>query len=444
VHQDDARRLGQLLEPHSPTANPLITCTITSPPYGNLKNYGHPDQIGYGQPYEEYLIELRRVFRTLYRHTRADGSLWVIADTLRSDATRELQPLPFALAAEAAEAGWMLKETVIWQKDKTLPWSSGGRMRNTFEYVLLLVKSLDFKFYVDRLRDPTELTQWWVKWPERYNPHGRVPTNIWDIPIPVQGSWKTPAVAHACPLPPDLVERLLLLSTDDGDVVLDPFAGTGVVVAEADRLGRRGIGVELNKNYVKAYEKYVRPEIEKRNANDRLVVNAELVAQRRDALIKLRALKYPKMLVQQLSKEHPKVPTPYAVAVILDPFDRTALLEGNGPLQLRLVVAVKGDGHKVDMTFQALKRIEERAPATKFGVQTDLVVVTAKDFVRTLSPRKRLWLYEAGRTWDAAGRADVADIARLAESGAHSVRGENYRYPPILSNLLVREDPLDT
>ena len=66
-----------------------------------------------------------------------------------------------------------------------------------------------------------------------YNPHGPVPTNVWDIPIPVQGSWKTPAIAHACPLPPDLIERLVFISTDPGDVVFDPFAGTGVVVAEA-------------------------------------------------------------------------------------------------------------------------------------------------------------------------------------------------------------------
>ncbi len=353
-----------------------------------------------------------------------------------------MQPLPFQLAAEAADAGWMLRETIIWQKDKTLPWSSGGRMRNAFEYVLLLVKSNDNKFYVDRLRDPTELTQWWVKWPERYNPHGRVPTNVWDISIPVQGSWKTPAIAHACPLPPDLIERLVLLSTDEGDVVFDPFAGTGVVVAEAERLGRRGIGIELNSAYVKAYKRYVLPEIKKRDGDDPLAINADEARTRRDALIKLRALKYPKVLLQGLSKERPTIAPPFAVAVIHDPFDRTALLEGNGLLKLHIVVAVGGDGSVIDATSLALKKIAERPPASKFGVEATLSVVNKKEFAKALAPRKRLWLYEAGRTWKPVGQVDLVKAAeRLTLSGSHLVRGENYRYSPIVSNLRVEEEP---
>ena len=81
VHAKDVRDLGQLLERYSSIDDPLITCTITSPPYGTMKNYGHPDQIGWGQPYDEYRAEMRRVFRTIYRHTKQDGSMWVIADT---------------------------------------------------------------------------------------------------------------------------------------------------------------------------------------------------------------------------------------------------------------------------------------------------------------------------------------------------------------------------
>src|SRR5207245_517741 len=70
---------------------------------------------------------------------------------------------------------------------------------------------------------------------------------------------------HMCPLPPDLVERLILLSTDPGDVIFDPFAGAGVVVAEAQRLGRRGLGIELVERDVRAYAKTTLPEIMKRN-----------------------------------------------------------------------------------------------------------------------------------------------------------------------------------
>ncbi len=153
--------------------------------------------------------------------------------------------LPFELAQEAEACGWILRDVIVWEKDKTRPWSSRGRLRNSFEYVLFFVKSSRFKYYVERLREPLALKRWWVRYPERYNPEGKAPSNVWRAAIPVQGSWANTAIQHACPLPPDLVERMLLLSTDLGDVVLDPFAGSGVVVAEAERLRRRGVGVEL-------------------------------------------------------------------------------------------------------------------------------------------------------------------------------------------------------
>ena len=85
LHPGDARRLDELLSPFSGPSDPLLTCTITSPPYGDLKNYGDPDQIGWGQPYDEYLTDLRRVFRAIAKHTRDDGSLWIIADTLQPE-----------------------------------------------------------------------------------------------------------------------------------------------------------------------------------------------------------------------------------------------------------------------------------------------------------------------------------------------------------------------
>jgi DNA modification methylase len=68
-------------------------------------------------------------------------------------------------------------------------------------------------------------------------------------------------VKHACPLPPRLVERLILLSTDPGDVVLDPFAGSGVVVAEAERQGRLGLGLEIVERHIDEYQRILRPEV---------------------------------------------------------------------------------------------------------------------------------------------------------------------------------------
>ena len=309
VHEGDARNLDHLLRDYSSPSDPLLTATITSPPYGDLKNYGHRDQIGFGQPYEEFLVELRRVFRTVHAHTREDGCLWVIADSLRpqDEGLRRLEPLPFQIAEQLQEVGWTLREVIIWKKDKTLPWSGRGRLRNAFEYVLFFVKSASYKFHVDRLRDPDELEEWWVKWPERYNPAGKVPDNVWEFPIPVQGSWGATTIQHACPLPPDLVRRLVLLSTDPGDVVLDPFAGSGVVPAEAERLERNAIGVELVKKHITSYTRFVRPEILARG----LSLSGESAAEPTDLtakILNLRALKYPRVLMRGLLAAYPEFP----------------------------------------------------------------------------------------------------------------------------------------
>ena len=230
LHAADARDMSTLMPFLGDDAEPL-DCTITSPPYWNIKDYDQPNQIGFGQSYDEYLAVMGEVFRKLYDHTKSTGSLWMVVDTLRvnaelpGQAARQL-PLPFELSSLAAKSGWTLREVVVWKKDRTLPWSNGRRFRNLFEYVLFLVKSDNHKFKVDRLRD-FEFREWWLRWPERYNPNGRQPSNVWEVPIPVQGSWRTPRIPHVCPLPEELVKRMVLLSTDPGDVVFDPFAGDG-------------------------------------------------------------------------------------------------------------------------------------------------------------------------------------------------------------------------
>jgi DNA modification methylase len=437
VHEGDARLLDRLLAPYSSAAEPLLTCTITSPPYGNLKNYKHPDQIGWGQPYEDFLVELRRVFRAVYKHTKDDGCLWVIADTLRPDdgeGPRRLEPLPFQIAEEIADIGWMLRDVLIWKKDKTLPWSSPGRLRNAFEYVLFFVKGDAFKYRVDRLRDPEELTEWWVKWPERYNPAGKVPDNVWEIPIPVQGTWGTTAIQHACPLPPDLVERLVLLSTDEDDVVFDPFAGSGVVVAEGERLGRRAIGIELVEKYITAFQEVVRPEVLERRGQDVEARRAKGV-ERGATIRKLRALKYPKVLLQGMARDHPDLPKPDLVLSVVD--ERPPEPDPDDPHKLvhaTTFFAYDGlDANKPSIQ-QALGRLSERRPASKFGVGGPIVVVERSKLAKMLD-NDRFYLYPGGRTYMTAGTVEASELATIE---ATPNRGG---YPPILANVEVQEHP---
>lgn len=434
LHSGDARNLDSLLSPYSSERSPLLNCTVTSPPYGALKDYGHPDQIGWGQPHDEYLTEIKRVFRTIARHTRDDGTMWVVADTLRSgdDPLSRLEPLPFQLAEQATEAGWILRDVIIWKKDKTLPWSGRGRLRNTFEYVMLFVKTATFKYYLDRIREPTELKEWWVRYPERYNPIGKAPGNVWEIPIPVQGSWRNTSIDHMCPLPADLVERLLLLTTDPSDVVLDPFAGSGVVLAEAERLRRRPIGIELIKRNVTDFQRKVRPEMLSRDG-DGVEKRAKESAWLEDVILKLRALKYPRVLLQQLAKQRPAQPLPQLAAVLVSSGAKPQI---NGKLvSAKVVFLLEDREEKGQLLRQALMELASRPPASKFGVDAQILVVGKKECRRLLG-RRSLYLYLNGKTYSADRKIGPQKLIEFATSSP--ARGV---FPPIASNVEVHEHP---
>lgn len=434
VHSGDARRLEILLSRHSSPRHPLLTSTITSPPYGALKDYGDANQIGYGQPFDEYLIDMRRLFRSIYRHTKQNGSMWVIADTVREKPARgnlwPMQMVPFDLAQQAQHEGWVLRDIIVWLKDKTLPWSSRGRLRNGFEYVLFFVKSSRFKYHVDRLREPNDLKQWWVRYPERYNPQGKAPSNVWAVPIPVQGSWANTAIQHACPLPADLIERMVLLSTDKNDVVLDPFAGSGVVIAEAQRLERRGLGMELVEDHISSFHSTVLPEITERRGAD---VVQELRA-RSDELqatvLDLRAVKYPKVVMLTAQEIDPTLPRPFAVYGF-----RSARPARDDRTSLELIVVLRdNDLSRCHDYLEAAERATYRRPASKFGITSEVHVVGVSSITR-LHRGRALWAYVGGQTHRAVARCTSSTVSKLAEQKTR------HKVPLVVSNVHVNEQP---
>jgi DNA modification methylase len=311
VLQGDARHLDRLdLETGS------IDCFITSPPYHRLKRYGTEvaGEIGSGQTYAEYLDAMRLVFVGCSALAKPDGVMWLVADTLRGNQKTnagELLPLPFVLAELAQEAGWRLQDVVIWKKDKTIPYSGAGKLRNLLEYVLLLTKSRDFKHRPFRLAERhLPGAEWLAGWPERYHPLGRSPSNVWTIPIPTQGMWAHTERFHFCPFPPALVARCIELTTDKSDVVMDPFSGIGTVPAQAIAMGRRGVGVEIHRDYIDQFEQRVLPSVQAQweaESELRTFARQDQEAEA-EVILKLRALKLGKellRLVQRWAQDRP-------------------------------------------------------------------------------------------------------------------------------------------
>lgn len=372
IHHADARDICNIL------SDDVIDVTITSPPYFDVKDYGSTNQIGFGQEYNEYIKELKNVFSQIYKYTKDTGTLWVIIDTINKNG--EVISIPFDFASEIRKVGWKFREIIIWEKDKTVPWTHKGQMRNSFEYILMFSKGDNYNFYIDRIRDYESLKKWWVKYPERYNPRGKAPESVWHFPIPVQGSWGDGYIRHFCPLPEDLIARILTLTTDEGDVVFDPFSGSGAVLAKAQNMGRKYIGTELNHEYIAMFKDYIaktstQKEAEYKQAKKFLKnqKNFERI------IIELRALKYGRILYQKVSDffcekikkirielEHETPKKKNSIAVASYTF---------------LISDLESDLQSKIKDF--IKPIVERPPLSKFGIDSKIFFESdLKNFIR--------------------------------------------------------------
>lgn len=419
----DARKLLSIL-PESE----WIDTTITSPPYWNLKDYGSREQVGYGQKYDEYLDDLQKIFSAVFAITKKTGSLWVVADTIKHQGRLKL--LPFDLAERLGRIGWILQDIIVWHKDKTLPWSHRGKLRNIFEYILFFSKDKHFKYYLSEVREIEGLKRWWVRYPERYSPQGKAPSRNWYIKIPRQGSWGENWVRHFCPFPPDLVRRMIRLTTRTGDVVLDPLAGSGVVLAQAKALGRHFIGFDLRKSYRRMFSRKVLPSIlqlEKLSAS----TNKAEGKNRRSfsaCIWKLRKLKYPRELIRLYQKQFGRIDLAGAVA----------LSKKKHTLD---VILIFPRGKRPPTGFSArIDKLMSRPPLSKYGLRVIVKtrIMGSKD---TSLPRNgfnvtpQLSLYANGRTYGAPEQVSERDFLHLIHD-RQEVRLK--RMPPIVSNIHAR------
>jgi len=356
--------------------------------------------------------------------------MWMVADSLmapqRGGLPSRLIPLPFELAAQAEAVGWTLRDVIIWRKDRTRPWSHPGKLRNGFEYVMFFVKSKKFTFNMDRIRETGNLKSWWVKYPERHNPWGMTPDNVWEIPIPVQGSWDNSALRHACPFPPELVRRMIALSSNEGDVVFDPFAGSGAVVTTAYAEGRRGLGVELNPEYVASFLATSPLEVRKKP------IEVRSVSAMTRRLLELRMLKYPKDLAKQVLRSGFTSAHIKAIVMSVDTVNWKPATSSYGSISCSVIVP---DEFSEMETARLLKRIEEVteiAPLSKYGLSVRFDVKTLAAF-GAASSGGSMAVYTKGRTWHAAFSLDAEEVETwLRGSGTQTI-------VPIISSLLVEQ-----
>ena len=467
LHNCDVRELPKILHSYG-YRKEFIDVTITSPPYFDLKSYGYENQIGHGQEYLQYLSDLREIFKQVYLVTKDTGSLWIIVDTFNKN--RHLTNLPFDISKSlenppdntggnadkinngaSEKRGWKLTDIVIWKKDKTLPWSKNGQFRNIFEYILFFTKSDRFKFYVDRTRilDFSELKEWWVDFPERYSPKGALPTNVWEYPIPTQGHWSVRTLRHFNPLPPNLIERILLLTTDCKDVVFDPFAGSGAVLSVADFWNRNWLGFEMNPQYCEMFGRVMNETKQELLLQKKRTDQIETLRKRFERTIKnLRMVKFPKSLMRELvrrgafdSSSH-LVGTIFAISTRERRNKKGSSILSKQKLLTEDVYLIMKNQTQSDFLRRQISTVITKPPLSKFGIESRVFLQGPDEFVskqRKTLENMNMWLYAFGVVRKFERSITFSDWISEMEKPHWEDYTKN-AVPPIISNVGVSQE----
>ncbi len=221
-----------------------VQCVVTSPPYWDLKNYNVDGQIGYKESYEEYHSRLKVVWNECFRVLKKDGSFWINVHSKKHNSETYLIPLDIIRSLN--KIGFFLKDILIWHKSSGIP-SGEKRFGQHFEYILFFVKDKNnFKFRKESLDSIIDYKI------ENLTSIG----DVWNIKKKAGNIGKD--VPHPAIFPVEMIRRIIKVSTDKTDVVLDPFLGSGTTTLAAIELHRSSVGYELNeKDYKPLIEKVI-------------------------------------------------------------------------------------------------------------------------------------------------------------------------------------------
>lgn len=183
---------------------------------------------------------------------------------------KDLCLIPFRFAITAQEANWWVRSVIIWSKNNPMPESVKDRPTESHEYIFLLTKSARYYWDQEAVRDPQKecslerLKRGWNGNGERGYPGGvqnpikdymsKTDEEIEQLPgANLKSVWTFSTQpykdAHFATFPEALPERCIKAGSKEGDIVLDPFAGSGTTLEVSTKLGRRSIGYELSTEY---------------------------------------------------------------------------------------------------------------------------------------------------------------------------------------------------
>jgi len=246
--------LGDCLEKMNDIPDGSVDLTVTSPPYDNLRTYNN--SLDWGDHVWKPVLE------ELFRITKLGGVVvWVVGDaTIKGSETGT----SFKQALWAKECGFNLHDTMIFEKKNPLPTDSRYRYYSCFEYMFVFSKGKVNAF--NPIKEPTTGTRKTYKssWgrkddkmilstgKERTVQNEKIKRNIFQYGISLNVATKDKnAFKHPAIFPEKLAHDHIISWSNEGDLVFDPFMGSGTTAKMAIELNRDFIGIEKDPDYFK-------------------------------------------------------------------------------------------------------------------------------------------------------------------------------------------------
>ncbi|MFN8326672.1 MAG: site-specific DNA-methyltransferase [Flavobacteriaceae bacterium] len=294
--------------------NEFLDCVITSPPYWQLRDYGHKDQWGLEPTFNDYLENLWSMMDEIYRVLKPSGTVWInLGDTyntisggvrglerakkenrkqsiskkniigqgFQQQKSKEIKNkclllIPHRFAIGCIDRGWIVRNDVIWAKRNGMPESVIDRFSKKHEYFFFMTKSEKYFFDLDAIKDKTITFDNQIRdrdttklnnTPGRSKMGGLKENNystknpgsvsdFWDIPT------KPSSNEHYASYNDALLRKPILAGCPENGLVYDPFMGTGSTAEVAIRANRNFIGSEINSDYIEICNKRLKPFLE--------------------------------------------------------------------------------------------------------------------------------------------------------------------------------------
>jgi len=215
---------------------------VTSPPYNVGKEYDENFTL------QEYRQFLKRVWREVYRTLVPGGRACInIANLGR----KPYIPLHAFIVEDMSELGFLMRGEIIWNKanssSRSTAWGSwlsaaNPTLRDIHEYILVFSKGMFSRKNANRRRSTISKEEFL-----------EFTKSVWAF-----SAESARGVGHPAPFPVELPYRLLQLYTFEGEVILDPFMGSGQAAIAAIKTNRHYVGYEINEEYVKLAEKRIK------------------------------------------------------------------------------------------------------------------------------------------------------------------------------------------